>query len=66
MTMPSTYVYICEQQCVHKRLQRNMRLNLATVGIFRIFTVLEQLSFTVNKGYEYTKTPFGQIRNDDG
>ena len=51
MTKPSTYVYICEQQCVHKRSQRRMRLNLDTVSIFRIFTVLEQLSATVNKGY---------------
>ena len=51
MAKPSTYVYICEQQCVHKRLQRNMRLNLATRDIFRIFTVLEQISATVNKGY---------------
>ncbi len=40
MTKPSTYVYICEQQRVHKRSQRRMRLNLVTVGIFRIFTVL--------------------------
>ena len=51
MAKPSTYVYICEQQCVHKRSQRRMRLNLATVDIFRIFTVLEQLSATINKGY---------------
>ena len=51
MAKPSTYVYICEQQCVHKRSQRRMRLNLDTVSIFRIFTVLEQLSATINKGY---------------
>ena len=51
MTKPSTYVYICEQQRVHKRSQRRMRLNLVTVSIFRIFTVLEHLSATVNKGY---------------
>ena len=51
MAKPSTYVYICEQQCVHKRLQRRMRLNLATRDIFRIFTVLEQISTVINKGY---------------
>ena len=51
MTKPSTYVYICEQQCVHKRLQRNMRLNLDTRGIFRIFTVSGQISTVINKGY---------------
>ena len=28
-----------------------MLKHLATVSIFRIFTVLEQISFTVNKGY---------------
>ena len=28
-----------------------MRLNVATVGIFRIFIVLEHVSATVNKGY---------------
>ena len=28
-----------------------MLKHLATVGIFRIFTVLEQLSATINKGY---------------
>ena len=43
MAKPSTYVYICEQQCVHKRLQRRMRLNLVTVSIFRIFTVLDRV-----------------------
>ena len=36
---------------VHDCSQRRMRLNLATVDIFRIFTVLEQLSANVNKGY---------------
>ena len=30
-----------------------MLKHLATRGIFRIFTVLEQISFTVNKGYMY-------------
>ena len=30
-----------------------MLKHLATWGIFRIFTVLEQISFTVNKGYMY-------------
>ena len=43
MAKPSTYVYICEQQYVHKRLQRRMRLNLVTVSIFRIFTVLDRV-----------------------
>jgi len=47
MAKPSTYVYICEQQCVHKHLQRNMRLNLATRDILRIFTMLEQVSTSV-------------------
>ena len=51
MTKPSTYVYICEQQCVHKRSQRRMRLNLVTVSIFRIFTVSGQISTVINKGY---------------
>ena len=51
MTKPSTYVYICEQKCVHKRSQRRLQLNLATRDIFRIFTMLEQVSATVNKGY---------------
>ena len=40
MTKPNIYVCICEQQCVHKRSQRRLRLNLVTVDIFRIFTVL--------------------------
>ena len=40
MTMPNICIYICEQKHVHKRSQRNMRLNLVTVDIFRIFTVL--------------------------
>ena len=44
MTIPSTYVYICEQKCVHKRSQRRLQLNLATRDIFRIFTMLEQVS----------------------
>jgi len=44
VTIPSTYVYICEQKCVHKRSQRRLQLNLATRDIFRIFTMLEQVS----------------------
>ena len=44
VTKPSTYVYICEQNCVHKRSQRRMRIYLATVSIFRIFTVLDRVS----------------------
>ena len=51
MTIPSTYVYICEQQYVHKRSQRRLHLNLATVDIFRIFTVSGQISTVINKGY---------------
>ena len=51
MTMPNICIYICEQQRVHKRSQRNMRLNLATVDIFRIFTVSGQISTVINKGY---------------
>ena len=51
MTMPNICIYICEQQCVHKRSQRRMRLNLATVDIFRIFTVSGQISTVINKGY---------------
>ena len=51
MTKPSTYVYICEQKCVHKRSQRRLRLNLVTVDIFRIFTVSGQISTVINKGY---------------
>jgi len=51
MTIPSNTTRICEQQCVHKRSQRNMRLNLATAVIFRIFTVSGQISTVINKGY---------------
>ena len=47
MTKPSTYVYIYEQKCVHKRSQRRLQLNLATRDIFRIFTMLEHVSTIV-------------------
>jgi len=54
MTMPNICIYICEQQRVHKRSQRRMRLNLATRDIFRIFTVSGQISTVINKGYMST------------
>ena len=47
MAMPNICIYICEQQRVHKRSQRRMRLNLATALIFRIFTVLDRVSKSV-------------------
>jgi len=51
MTIPNNTTRICEQQHVHKRLQRNMRLNLATAVVFRIFTVLEHISVNVKLKY---------------
>ena len=36
---------------VHDCSQRRLQLNLDTRDIFRIFTMLEQLSANVNKGY---------------
>ena len=36
---------------VHDCSQRRLQLNLDTRDIFRIFTMLEQLSANINKGY---------------
>ena len=63
MATPNICIHICEQQCVHKRSQRNMRLNLATVDIFRIFTVSGQISTVINKGYEINRKILKARRN---